>query len=197
MALGRAGLNRRTALATSTLVIANNLPDLDVAVFATNTLAMSFRRGWTHGLLAQAVLPLLLAALVWLVTRRRARPADAPGAPRAPEARFSQLLLLSYIGLYSHILLDLMNSYGLRILMPFSGRWFYGDALYIIDPWMWLVLAAGVYLSAAARRRARVGRSIRPSSTRRSPRPSAVSSPIMPNAASWNSSCFSCSAWGA
>ncbi len=31
MALGRAGLNRRTALATSTLVIANNLPDVDVA----------------------------------------------------------------------------------------------------------------------------------------------------------------------
>ena len=53
MALSRAGLNKRTALATSTLVIANNLPDIDVGVFATNTLAMSFRRGWTHGVLAQ------------------------------------------------------------------------------------------------------------------------------------------------
>ena len=31
MAMSRAGLNRRTALATSTLVIANNLPDVDVA----------------------------------------------------------------------------------------------------------------------------------------------------------------------
>ncbi len=152
-ALGHAGLAGRTRYGMATLMVAANIPDIDVAVFFTDTLPMSFRRGWTHGILAQAVLPLLLAALVWLVTRRRARPADAPGAPRAPEARFSQLLLLSYIGLYSHILLDLMNSYGLRILMPFSGRWFYGDALYIIDPWMWLVLAAGVYLSAAARRR--------------------------------------------
>jgi hypothetical protein len=35
MAASRAGLNKRTALATSTLVIANNLPDIDVAVFAT------------------------------------------------------------------------------------------------------------------------------------------------------------------
>ena len=52
-ALGGAGLNQRTALGMSTLVIANNLPDIDVAVFATDTLAMSFRRGWTHGVLAQ------------------------------------------------------------------------------------------------------------------------------------------------
>ena len=32
-ALGKAGLARRTTLGMSTLVIANNLPDLDVAVF--------------------------------------------------------------------------------------------------------------------------------------------------------------------
>ena len=44
-ALGKAGLARRTTLGMSTLVIANNLPDIDVAVFATNTLAMSFRAG--------------------------------------------------------------------------------------------------------------------------------------------------------
>ena len=44
MAMSRAGLYKRTALATSTLVLANNLPDIDVGVFATNTLAMSFRR---------------------------------------------------------------------------------------------------------------------------------------------------------
>ena len=69
MAMSRAGLNKRTAMATSTLVIANNLPDIDVGVFATNTLAMSFRRGWTHGVLAQATLPILLTAGVVLYDR--------------------------------------------------------------------------------------------------------------------------------
>ncbi len=28
--------------------------------------------------------------------------------------------------------------------MPFSGRWFYGDTLFIADPWMWLALAVGI-----------------------------------------------------
>ncbi len=31
--------------------------------------------------------------------------------------------------------------------MPFSGRWFYGDALFIVDPWVWLALAGGIALS--------------------------------------------------
>jgi inner membrane protein len=162
-ALGHAGLASRTRYGMATLMAAANLPDIDVAVFFTDTLPMSFRRGWTHGVLAQIALPILLAALMWLVGRASARQRPdapgairAPGAPwalRAPELRFTQLLLLSYIGLYSHIVMDLLNSYGLRILMPFSGRWFYGDALYIIDPWMWVVLGAGVFLSSAARDR--------------------------------------------
>ena len=56
-ALADAGLKRYTARGMSTLIIASNLPDIDVAVFATDTLAMSFRRGWTHGVLAMGVLP--------------------------------------------------------------------------------------------------------------------------------------------
>jgi inner membrane protein len=60
------------------------------------------------------------------------------------------LLLLSYIGVMSHVLLDLLNPYGLRILAPFDWRWFYGDTLFIIDPWLWLVLGIGIW---TARRR--------------------------------------------
>lgn len=153
-ALGHAGLASRTRYGMATLMVAANLPDIDVAVFFTDTLPMSFRRGWTHGVLAQAALPILLATVMWLAGRAwPGQTPEAPGAPRAPELHFTQLLLLSYIGLYSHIVMDLLNSYGLRILMPFSGRWFYGDALYIFDPWIWLALAAGVWWSSAARRR--------------------------------------------
>ncbi len=35
--------------------------------------------------------------------------------------------------------------------MPFSNRWFYGDALYIVDPWLYLMLGAGVWLASRAR----------------------------------------------
>ena len=148
-ALGQAGLARRTTLGMSTLVIANNLPDIDVAVFATNTLAMSFRRGWTHGVLAQAVLPVLLtgAMLAYdrLVIRRRANP--------PPPAVAGELLLLSYLGVLLHVGMDLLNSYGVRLLMPFTGQWFYGDALFIVDPWLYLALGLGWWVSR--RRQAR------------------------------------------
>lgn len=145
-ALGKAGLARRTTLGMSTLVIANNLPDLDVAVFATNTLAMSFRRGWTHGVLAQAALPLVLTGAMLAYDRHVVQ--KRAGAPTPAVAR--ELLLLSYVGVLLHVFLDLMNSYGVRLLMPFSGHWFYGDALFIVDPWLSLALGTGWWL---ARRR--------------------------------------------
>jgi inner membrane protein len=64
-----------------------------------------------------------------------------------------QLLLLSAISILTHPTLDWMNSYGMRWLMPFSGRWFYGDSLFIIDPWLWLALGLGVWLSRRRERR--------------------------------------------
>jgi len=151
MALSRAGLNKRTALATSTLVIANNLPDIDVGVFATNTLAMSFRRGWTHGVPAQVTLPIVLTGAMLLYDRYRTK--------ASPDDRVhaGQILLLSYIGFLLHVFMDFCNSYGVRLLMPFSDRWFYGDALYIIDPWLYLMLGLGWLLAKRNPRPARIG----------------------------------------
>ena len=158
-AIGKAGFERRTALATGTLMIASNLPDIDVAVFLTPTLAMSFRRGWTHGVLAQALLPPLLALAMVAWDRRRVNVASGSNVGsgfsriKAP-ARFAPLLLASYIGVLGHVFMDYLNSYGVRLLMPFSDQWFYGDALYIVDPWLYLLLGGGVWLSI---RRARKG----------------------------------------
>lgn len=161
MALSRAGLKKRTALATSTLVIANNLPDIDVAVFATDTLAMSFRRGWTHGVLAQATLPILLTGAMMLYGRYRGMSSgDSGGLKSSPTTRVvrpGQILLLSFIGVYLHVFMDLMNSYGVRLLMPFSERWFYGDALYIVDPWLYLTLGLGWWLAKTNTRPAKIG----------------------------------------
>ena len=154
MALSRAGLSRRTALATSTLVIANNLPDIDVGVFATGTLAMSFRRGWTHGVLAQATLPIVLTGAMLIYDRYRTK--TSPGDRAKP----GQLLLLSYLGVLLHVFMDFTNSYGVRLLMPFSDRWFYGDALYIVDPWLYLFLGLGWWLAATHPRPARLGVSL-------------------------------------
>lgn len=140
-ALGNAGLARRTPLGMTTLVVANNLPDVDVAVFATDTLAMSFRRGWTHGVPAQVMLPVLLTAGVVIGDRLFRKHATE-------RVKAGQILLLSYIGVLLHVFLDFLNSYGIRLLMPFSERWFYGDALYVVDPIMYVTLGLGWWVSA-------------------------------------------------
>jgi inner membrane protein len=148
-ALARSGLGKRTALGTATLLIGANLPDLDIVATLDGPGAdLAFRRGWTHGVLALAVLPVLLAGAMLFVDRavRRASRSSLPSGVLP-----SQLLLLAFISILSHPLLDTLNTYGVRWLMPLSGRWFYGDTLFIVDPWMWLVLGTGVALSRRRR----------------------------------------------
>ena len=150
LALAEAGLKRRSALATATLAIAANLPDIDAItyVIGRDVDSLAFRRGWTHGPLAMLVLPILLTG-VMVVWDRAVR--HRPGRRHTP-VNIGWLFIIALIGVISHPLLDLLNSYGVRLLMPFSREWFYGDALFIIDPWLWMTLAVGVLLS---RRRAR------------------------------------------
>lgn len=140
-----AGLKHSTRFAAPVLLIAANLPDIDVLAFVSDVPAVALRRGWTHGILAQALLPLLFTGAVMLVDRLRRAPRGHPPARALP------VLALSYVGVLSHVCLDWLNTYGVRLLMPFSPRWFHGDSVFIIDPWLWLALGAGVFLS---RRRA-------------------------------------------
>jgi inner membrane protein len=151
-ALGEAGLKRATPLAMATLLVGANLPDVDAVtyLFADAPTSFEFRRGWTHGALAMAVLPLALAGAMaaWdRFVRRRRHPEKTP-------ARFRALLLLAFVSVLSHPCLDFLNTYGVRFLYPFSRRWFYGDALFIVDPWVWIALAVGVGWSAIRRRHA-------------------------------------------
>jgi inner membrane protein len=147
LALARAGLGRASRLGTATLVVGANLPDLDglAYLFGSSQTALAFRRGWTHGILAMAVLPPLLALAMGALGRRvREGPAGPAINPRG-------LVLLAAIGIWSHPLLDLLNVYGVRLLMPLSEHWFKADALFILDPWMWVVLAGGVGASRIRR----------------------------------------------
>jgi inner membrane protein len=133
----------RVPLGTATLVIGANLPDIDAATyFLDSQLSLGFRRGWTHGVLALVLLPALLAWVVHQIDRLRCRryPAATPVSPR-------RLMALSYLSVLTHPALDWLNTYGVRLLMPFDGRWFYGDSLFIIDPWVWLLLGTVTVLA--------------------------------------------------
>lgn len=123
-------LGSKTPLAAAALVIGANLPDVDAILYfvGEDDFARWFRRGWTHGVLALFVLPLLQAAILKLIDRR---------------ADFRWLLGLSFFAILTHPFLDWLNTYGMRWLMPFRGAWYYGDAVYIMDPWLWMILGAG------------------------------------------------------
>ncbi|MCR6650075.1 MAG: metal-dependent hydrolase [Cellvibrionaceae bacterium] len=141
--LAEAGLKKLSRYASATLIIGANLPDLDaVAQLWGEDISLYVRRGWSHGILAMLVLPLLLAGLVWTWHRWRGhRQSEAP--PFRPWI----ILAFAFLGVWSHPALDWLNTYGVRLLMPFSDRWFYGDTLFIIDPWFWLLSAAALVLA--------------------------------------------------
>ncbi len=148
--LAEAGLKKTTRYATAVLLIGVNLPDIDgVAQLWGSDISLLLRRGWTHGLLALLILPLLLTAVVWAWHRWRSRPRSD-----APAFRPRRVLLLACLAVWSHPLLDWLNTYGVRLLMPFDDRWFYGDTLFIIDPWFWLLASAAVVLARSEGRSA-------------------------------------------
>jgi inner membrane protein len=142
-ALAAAGLRRATPLATAALLIGANAPDVDALVyFGDGFGSLAFRRGWTHGILALPLWPFVLTGLLllwdrWIRLRRNHQAAPARAGPQ---------LAVNALAVLTHPTLDWLNNYGMRWLMPFDGTWFYGDALFIIDPWLWLALGGVLFL---------------------------------------------------
>jgi inner membrane protein len=150
-ALGQAGLKRRTGLAMPALILAANLPDIDAPCAIHGVESLTMRRGITHGPISLVLLPLVLAGLLWAFDRWQAKRGKRPEG-RAP-VHFGWLLGLCYLGTFTHPLFDWFNNYGIRLLEPFSSRWFYGDTLFIIDVWILAMLGLGLWLSLRRERR--------------------------------------------
>ena len=139
----------RTRYAAPALVIGANLPDIDVlSYFVGGDFALGFRRGWTHGVLALVVLPALLA-LAFLLGERLWRDRGGTNRPLAVGWLFG----LCYLATLTHPVLDWLNTYGMRWWMPFSDKWYYGDSVFIMDPWLWLILGCGWLVGRRATRR--------------------------------------------
>ena len=154
--IARVGGDRRTPLAAATLILAANAPDIDIISLwtATSFGSIAFRRGITHGVYALLILPVVVTMLIilWdgLVRRRR----DASLAP----VHAYWVFALAVIGVVSHPMLDWLNTYGVRFLMPMRPTWFRGNALFIIDPYWWMLLALtlGLAKRQAAQRTIRI-----------------------------------------
>ena len=124
--LCRAGLTNWTPRATAIVLLAANIPDIDIVSAAGGSLTyLHYHRHITHALVALPVMALLAVLLVRLIGRK---PVHWRGA-----------LLAASIAVASHLLLDWTNIYGIRLLLPFSSRWLRLDLTSVVDLWIWSV----------------------------------------------------------
>jgi len=155
--MGRAGLNRKTALATAVLTLSTEAADVDIVWLAKGPVFyFAHHRGFTHtfaGVPFVAALTLGFVYALWRITQRFTKPdgmgcAGCPpgAAPGRSQPRWGLLYLYACLGGLVHILLDFTNSYGVRPFMPFSYKWYSWDIVSIFEPLMWVALLAGLIL---------------------------------------------------
>jgi len=157
--IGRAGLNRKTAYATLTAVLAAEAADIDVLwSLAGPVEELKHHRGITHTFLAAPVVAGVVVGAVWLLhrwrqaRRRRKQAAAPPVDPRAPILRPPQpvswpwLYLTALIAALSHLLLDFTNNYGLRPFFPFNPRWYAGSFMFIAEPLLWALFLVSLVM---------------------------------------------------
>ena len=121
--LSRAGLNRGEKGTPVMLMLAANAPDMDTYNFFTDSLAyLQVHRGYMHSFAFAPLVALIPLLLVKAFTR----------------TRFTLVTLATYAGcliaVLSHLLLDWTNVYGVRLMLPFSSKWYRLDSTDIIDP---------------------------------------------------------------
>lgn len=122
----------RRNVAIGVMVVGGNLPDIDVVYtgWAGTTLDyLLHHRGHTHTVVGALVLSLLLfggVRLWWWYREVR---------PSAADVRF--LVGLAVLGPFLHLALDFTNSYGVHPFWPLDNHWYYGDAVFIVEPLLW------------------------------------------------------------
>lgn len=127
-------------------IAAAEFPDADL-VYSGPMVAMGklgyllHHRGHTH----TVVWALVSAGVLWWITRwwwqRGLKGRERADASSAIVSRVGAraLLMLALAGTLSHLLLDFTNSYGVHPFWPLDNRWFYGDAVFIVEPWLMVV----------------------------------------------------------
>ena len=157
--LGQAGLKTKTRKGLAALILGANMPDIDIFFGHAPWDPLAIHRGFTHGLPGGVlVMPPVLAALLWLLDRWQASHGTEfkSGLPM----HFGWLVALSYLATLTHPFLDLLTTYSVQLFSPLSNAWYHSDALFIIDVWVWLLLAIAIGLSKQREQRGKEWRRI-------------------------------------
>ena len=141
--LARAGLNRKTALATATLTLAAEAPDIDVlGNLKGRVFGFAHHRGFTHSFLGLLFVSAMIVGVVYLWWRLRGRKIKDPNLP----PRWGLLFVFAYLAGLTHILLDFTNHYGVRPFWPFLEKWYSWHIVFIVEPTILILLVTGLLL---------------------------------------------------
>lgn len=141
---------RRRWLFLGTSVLANNFPDLDLVFTRLLPKPLGYllhHRGHTHTLLYLIPQILLLLGLLLLIPKVRKLLKEDSLARKG-------LALVLVLGFLFHLLCDSLNSYGIHPFYPWNPEWYFGDAVFIVEPFFWasLGIAFGMSLEKRWRR---------------------------------------------
>jgi inner membrane protein len=151
--VSRAGLNRKTALATLTLILAFEAPDIDsIAYFGGSITGLQHHRGITHSLIgapfmAAGVIAIVYGIYRWRSSRQKTVAGDASGSafPKLPP-NWKLLYAYALLGTLVHLFQDFTNNYGVRPFAPFNEKWYSWDIVFIVDPIMLLAMLLALVL---------------------------------------------------
>ncbi|MGA8144533.1 MAG: metal-dependent hydrolase [Candidatus Acidiferrales bacterium] len=147
LALARAGQKHLPRLGTAMLVVAGVAPDLDYASYLGGASSfLRFDRTLLHSLPSSALLACAIAGTFWFFTRQRGEHLEKAGASPAARVRFGSAFAICAIGIAGHLLLDVVSGVGVQLFWPFRPRWFALDLLTELDPWVLILLIAGLLL---------------------------------------------------
>lgn len=149
LAAAKAGLEKLSPGTTAVCLLAANSPDSDIVVLLFGRWEfLQHHRGITHSIVGALALAVALPLIFYLGDSLLARLRQ-----RAPGIKFKGLLLASLLVTATHPLMDWTNNYGMRFLLPWNPRWFYGDFVFIIDPFIWMMLGGAVFLLTSKTRK--------------------------------------------
>jgi inner membrane protein len=146
--LAEMGLKRRSRFAFAACLLGANAPDIDVFVpLAFPVDGIEFHRGPLHAIFAWPILAAGIVAILWLVDRAKVRgPSTLPFRPGA-------LFVVALLAVLTHPFLDWLTTYAIAIFAPANWHWYSGNAIFIVDWVYWLLMIAGIALSARRWRR--------------------------------------------
>jgi inner membrane protein len=145
LAIARAGRSRLPRFGTLMLIASGVAPDLDYAsYFAGASAFLQLHRGLLHSLAGAGLAACAMGAAFCELDKRV--PQKKPAHKRRAAVSFRAAAAVCGIGFAGHILLDSVSGIGVRLLWPFSPRWFGWPISSELDLWLLLLLVAGLLL---------------------------------------------------